>query len=40
MAQYVAQTSQTELIGKLREGAKIERTEAPAAPSLPPLAPR
>jgi parvulin-like peptidyl-prolyl isomerase len=40
VAQYVAQKSQTELIVKLREGAKIERTEAPAAPSLPPLAPR
>ena len=39
VAQYVAQKSQTELIVKLREGAKIERTEAPAAPSLPPLVP-
>ena len=40
VAQYVAQKSQTELIVKLREGAKIERTEAPAAPVLPPLAPK
>ena len=40
VAQYVAQKSQSELIMKLREGAKIERTEAPAAPVLPPLAPR
>ena len=39
VAQYVAQKSQTELIVKLREGAKIERTEAPPAPVLPPLAP-
>ena len=40
VAQYVAQKSQTELIVKLREGAKIERMEAPAAPVLPPLAPK
>ncbi len=40
VAQYVAQKSQSELIMKLREGAKIERAEAPAAPVLPPLAPR
>ena len=35
VAQYVAQKSQTELIVKLREGAKIERMEAPAIPALP-----
>ena len=40
VAQYVAQKSQSELIMKLREGAKIERMEAPPAPVLPPLAPR
>jgi len=40
VAQYVAQKSQSELIMKLREGAKIDRAEAPAAPILPPLAPR
>ena len=40
VAQYVAQKSQSELIMKLREGAKIERMEAPAAPVLPPLAPK
>ena len=37
VAQYVAQKSQSDLIMKLREGAKIERTEAPAIPLLPPL---
>ena len=37
VAQYVAQKSQSDLIMKLREGAKIERTEAPALPLLPPL---
>ncbi len=40
VAQYVAQKSQSELIMKLRDGAKIERMEAPVAPILPPLAPR
>ena len=40
VAQYVAQKSQSELIMKLRDGAKIERMEAPAAPVLPPLAPK
>ena len=40
VAQYVAQKSQSELIMKLREGARIERMEAPPAPVLPPLAPR
>ena len=34
VAQYVAQKSQSDLITKLREGAKIERTEAPALPPL------
>ena len=37
VAQYVAQKSQSDLIMQLREGAKIERTEAPAIPLLPPL---
>jgi peptidyl-prolyl cis-trans isomerase C len=36
VAQYVAQKSQTELIMKLRDGAKIERMEAPAAPPAAP----
>ena len=37
VAQYVAQKSQTELIMKLREGAKIERMDAPAdAPAAAP----
>ena len=40
VAQYVAQKSQTELIMKLREGAKIERTEAPADPVPAPAAPK
>ena len=40
VAQYVAQKSQTELIVKLREGAKIERTEAPADPVPAPAAPK
>jgi peptidyl-prolyl cis-trans isomerase C len=39
VAQYVAQKSQTELILKLREAAKIERTEAPAAQIPAPAAP-
>jgi peptidyl-prolyl cis-trans isomerase C len=39
VAQYVAQKSQTELILKLREAAKIERTEAPAAQVPAPAAP-
>jgi peptidyl-prolyl cis-trans isomerase C len=39
VAQYVAQKSQSELIMKLREGAKIDRMEAPGAPVPAPLAP-
>ena len=43
VAQFVAQKSQTDLIMKLREAAKIERTEAPApvpaAPAPAPAAP-
>ena len=35
VAQYVAQKSQTELIMKLRQGAKIERTDAPAKAPAP-----
>jgi peptidyl-prolyl cis-trans isomerase C len=39
VAQYVAQKSQSELILKLREAARIERTEAPAAEAPAPAAP-
>jgi peptidyl-prolyl cis-trans isomerase C len=35
VANYVAQKSQTDLILKLREAAKIERTAPPAAPDAP-----
>jgi peptidyl-prolyl cis-trans isomerase C len=35
VANYVAQKSQTDLILKLREAAKIERTAPPAAPEAP-----
>ena len=42
VAQYVAQKSQSELILKLRDAAKIERTEAPAEAPAPaaPAAPK
>ena len=39
VANYVAQKSQTDLILKLREAAKIERTAPPAAPDAPVPAP-
>ena len=39
VANYVAQKSQTDLILKLREAAKIERTATPAAPEAPAAAP-
>jgi hypothetical protein len=40
LTQYVGQKVQTELIMKLREGAKVERTAAPAALSPAATAPR
>ena len=40
LTQYVGQKVQTELIMKLREGAKVERTAAPAAPAAAPAAPK
>ena len=36
ISQYVARKSQSDLIMKLREGVKIERTEPPAPPAAPP----